>query len=289
MKGALRSPRIKELKKSHRKRNFGVALLYIVSFIILIVGLSLFFRIKGLQFDQIEISGNKVINKEEIEEVLREELKGNYFFLFPKSNSLIYPRVKIYNKLIFTFPRIENLFIYTEKLKTLKIEIEERAGYYLYCGSEPPEENQKVGENCYFVDQNGYIFDRAPYFSGNIYFKYYKDLGEETLGPSGLNLMKKEEFERLNNFIEGTKGLEFNPTHLFIDFNNTGYLYLEEGKNQTSPKIIFKNEENLDKTLENLTLAMKEIEFKDEIIKGYDNLLYIDTRFKDKVLYKFND
>ncbi len=289
MRGALRSPRIKELRRRHRKRNLGVLILFLTSFIVFALGLSLLLRIKGLQLNEVKITGNKIINKEEIEELVNGELDGNYLFLFPKRNSLIYPRVQIYNKLILSFPRIENLFIYTEKLKTLKLEIEERAGHCLYCGAEVPETKEEVGENCYFVDQEGYIFDKAPYFSGDIYFKYYKKLENEDLDPSGLTLLPKEEFKKLNNFVKRIRELKFNPVYLSIDSNNTGHLYLEEGKNHTSPKIIFKCEEDLDKILENFDLAMKKIEFKEDITKKYDSLLYIDTRFKDKVLYKFND
>jgi hypothetical protein len=34
---------------------------------------------------------------------------------------------------------------------------------------------------------------------------------------------------------------------------------------------------------------MKKQEFADEIISKYDDLLYIDLRFKNKVFYKFKD
>ena len=64
-------------------------------------------------------------------------------------------------------------------------------------------------------------------------------------------------------------------------------IYLEKKNNTINPKIIFKNEDDLDLLLANLTLAMKKEEFSGEIFSKYGSLEYIDLRFKNKILYKF--
>jgi hypothetical protein len=64
-------------------------------------------------------------------------------------------------------------------------------------------------------------------------------------------------------------------------------LYMDHGVNDTLPKILFKNDADLENILENLSLAMKKSEFASEINSKYNKLLYIDLRFKNKVLYKF--
>ena len=53
------------------------------------------------------------------------------------------------------------------------------------------------------------------------------------------------------------------------------------------PKIIFKEDNDLGVILDNFATAMGEKEFANEINSKYDTLLYIDLRFKNKVLYKF--
>jgi predicted nucleic acid-binding Zn ribbon protein len=289
MRDIPRSPRIEELRRKRQKRNLGLAFLLLLTLFLILIGLSLLSRIRGFSINQIEINGNNVIKKNEIETLVSKHLEGKYIYLFPKSNSLIYPRVKIYNDLIYSFPRIEDLFVYVEKFKTLKIDITERAGSYLYCGKEIPEEESEVGENCYFIDQDGYIFDKAPYFSGNIYFKYFMGLLDNPEDPSGQEIMAEQSFRNLVNFIKGISKLGFQSTHIFVDTEGISHLYLKEGQKGLQPEIVFRDQENLDSVLEDFSLAMKKQEFADEIISKYDDLLYIDLRFKNKVFYKFKD
>jgi hypothetical protein len=44
----------------------------------------------------------------------------------------------------------------------------------------------------------------------------------------------------------------------------------------------------LDIILDNLSVSMGKPEFANDIHSKYDTLLYIDLRFDNKVLYKFN-
>ena len=69
--------------------------------------------------------------------------------------------------------------------------------------------------------------------------------------------------------------------------NDENYLYLNHGASDTVPEIIFNKDANLETILEDLSLAMGKKEFADAINSGYNKLLYIDLRFKNKVLYKF--
>jgi hypothetical protein len=64
-------------------------------------------------------------------------------------------------------------------------------------------------------------------------------------------------------------------------------LFLEKKQNKINPRIIWKNEDSLDAVLEDISLAMKEEEFANEINSKYDTLSYIDLRFDNKVIYKF--
>ena len=47
------------------------------------------------------------------------------------------------------------------------------------------------------------------------------------------------------------------------------------------------NTDDFDMILDNLSISMKKKEFAEEINTKYNTLLYIDLRFKNKVLYKF--
>jgi hypothetical protein len=231
--------------------------------------------------------GTHIIDQEDIEKEVRVDISGKYIYIFSKANSFIYPHKQIYNNLRLNFPRIESLSIYRDNLKTLHIDISERIGSFLYCGSSIPEIKNDVGENCYFINNDGFVFDKAPYFSGNIYFKYYMALESGVVDPLGRQMVSVERFHELARFIDGITSLGFRPIYIVVEQDSTYSLYLDRGINDIVPKIIFKDDSELEVILDNLSLAMKKKEFADEINSKYNTLLYIDLKFKNKVLYKF--
>lgn len=281
------SPRIKEIRRNQRMRKLRSVILFLILFIFVLWVLVFLSGNKNIVLDKIIITGTHILDQEKIEQEVRKNISGKYIYLFSKANSFIYPRRKIYNNLISDFSRIESLSISQNGLKTLQINIIERVGSYLYCGANIPENKNEVGENCYFINDDGYIFDRAPYFSGNVYFKYYMALEDDIANPLGKQMISVDQFHRIMRFIDKVTSIGFKPIYIVMGQDNTNYLYLSHGANDTIPKIIFKNDADLDILQDNLSISMKKKEFADEINSKYNTLLYIDLRFDNKVLYKF--
>lgn len=284
MKDIPLSPRIIEIKRKHRRERCRKAILFVILFGVIVYALSYFSSNEKITISKVEITGNHIISRESIEERVFANISGKCLYLFSKANIFIYPRQKIYDDLIFNFPRIEELSIYREGLKAIHVNIKERVGSYLYCGANIPLDKNEVGENCYFINDDGFIFDKAPYFSGNIYFKYYVDIKDSS--PMGKQMLPRDDFHRLMRFVEGTRSVGFNPIYIVVSEDGSDHLYLDSSSG-SKPEIVFKNKADYDTILENLSLAMKKKEFSSEINSKYDSLLYIDLRFKDKVLYKF--
>lgn len=281
------SPRVIEIKHKKHMRTLRWVIFSVVLFGLIVWGLSYLSNDKHVVIDKIEITGAHIISQEGIEKEVKNNLSGEYIHLFSKSNIFIYPRNKIYNNLLLNFPRIESLSVYRDNLRTLHINISERTGSYLYCGVTIPENKEEIGENCYFINDNGYIFDEAPYFSGNIYFKYYVSLEDNSTSPLGKQMVQADEFRRMMRFIDGVNSIGLKSIYMHIDSDGTNYLYLNHSINNSIPRIIFKNDSDFEAILENLTAAMKKKEFADEVKSKYNTLQYIDLRFKNKVLYKF--
>lgn len=280
------SPRIKEIKK--RQRNKTIRLFLVLFFVLVgvLVGLSFLSENKHISINEIRVYGAQVIDKDEIVDEIKKEISGKYLFLFSKANSFIYPNRRIHKTLTQVFPRIETLYIKLDNLKILNIEITERKGEFLYCGEYVPEEKGDIGENCYFINNNGYMFDKAPYFSGNVYFKFYFSLEEES--PLGKQMVSPDRFHVFVRFIDEIESLGFNPIYLVSNKKEgTNYLYLAGKEGGTMPKIVFKNKDSFEDIVENLTLAMKKKEFAEEVRLRYNSLLYIDMRFANKISYKF--
>lgn len=287
MKDIPTSPRIIEIRHNRRIRRLRFFVFFLVLLIAIIFALSFFSGRKGMMINKIEITGTHIIDQNDIREEIYQNIFGKYIYLFDKANGFIYPHDQIYNNLISKFPRIEKLSVYRDNLKTLHIDITEKVGSYLYCGVNIPENEEELGENCYFINNEGLIFDKAPYFSGNVYLKYYVDLENGHNKPLGLKLFNTEYFYKITRFIEGISSLGFKPIYIVIDKDGTNYLYLDNKNNKNIPKIIFKNDDDFDIIKDNFEIAMKKKEFSNEVNLKYDRLLYIDLRFKNKVLYKF--
>jgi hypothetical protein len=286
MKDILTSPRMEDMKRKRRRRRIRLFILYSVLFITIIGGLAYFSGNRRVTINKINIKGTRIINASDIQFNIENTISGKYLHLFAKSNVIIYPHDKVYDKLLKDFPRIEKLKVDRHGWNALDVDITERSGAYLYCGSKIPEAQSEIGENCYFINDDGYIFDKAPYFSGNVYFKYYATLPDTEVDPLGHQMLTSEHFHSVARLIDGITALGFKPTHLVLG-GDTSTIYLDNSDSGTSPQIIFKDENNLEDILSNLTSSMAKSEFANEIRSKYTTLLYIDLRFKNKVLYKF--
>ena len=262
-----------------------LSILLSVLFFCIVSALAYFSSDHRVVVSQIVVNGTHVINKDEIEDVVRHDLSGRYLFMFDKSNMLIYPKSVIYTDLVTRFHRIDQVSISIKHFNTLQIDVTERSGIYLYCGAQIPLSQEDVGEHCYFINHDGYIFDSAPYISGDVYFKYYKDI--HTDNSLGTQLLPVEQFHSLTYFIDSLSIIGFKSRELFIDDNGDCSLSLQGSPENPSSKILFKIDDNFDTIRNNLQLAMEKTEFANQIKTQYTALAYIDLRFKNKVLYKF--
>lgn len=287
MKDLPTSPRIAQIKRNRKVGRIRLIILLTILFISIIVGLSYLSFDRRISIKDVVVNGTSIISWNEVSDKIEENLSGKYIFIFSKRNSFIYPHDKIMSSLMTEFPRIEKLDISVKNFDTLVLNIKERLGKYLYCGAALPDKKEEVGENCYFVNNDGYIFDKAPYFSGDIYFKYYTEITGDKNKALGSQVFGPDRFHKIARFVDEVTKLGFKPIYLVKGGDNVYYIYLKTQNDRPNPKIMFKEDNDLDIIFDNLETAMKEKEFANEINSKYDTLSYIDLRFKNKVLYKF--
>jgi hypothetical protein len=287
MRDILTSPRATEINRRRRTRRVRLLILILILVISLGGALAYFSADRHLTINTIIVTGNKFISTNDVQTLIQKDISGRYLHLFARANSLIYPQSKIYNDLISTFTRIEHVTISRDNLNTLHISIVERSGIYLYCGPQIPILTSDIGENCYFVNSDGYIFDKAPYFSGDVYFKYYAPLQDDTNQVLGKQILTPTIFHTVQKFIAGVTALGFVPTDIVVSSNEDYVLHLASSA-LIVPTMMFNHDDDLLTILDNLRLSMQKPEFANSIKEKYATLQYIDLRFKNKVLYKFN-
>jgi cell division septal protein FtsQ len=278
-KNILKTPRLLELKKKRRKIIIAKILFFTMCGLVLIGLLAGASRIPALRIKDVEISGNKILEKEDLKRTVEEILSEKYLWLFSKSNVFIYPQESLRTRLIAEYGRINDLNISLTRDRVLHLTLSERTGKYLWCGQDMTEEDKK----CYFLDDQGYIFDEAPYFSGEVYFKFY---GESAPGQYFL----KDKFKKLIDFIAALTKMGLRPVVLLDKDENDLELYLSRGAPaEVRPKVLIKKNSDFEKIIENLDAALGTDPLKTEWKDNYAKLEYIDLRFENKVYYRFND
>lgn len=286
-KTVLNSPRLDEFKKKRQKAYRNKIILFSFIILIILAGLSFASRLPKININEVNISGNKITDTEAMKNIVTQDLNGHYLWFFPKTNFFIYPKNKIKHDLTDNFKRLKNISLSIKNGKTLEVTVSEYEGKYLWCGTAVPEIGDNSNQKCYFIDSDGYIFNEAPYFSGDVYFRFYGLVNLNGDDPSG-NFFSPSLFSKLILFKETLEKIGLKPVMLSISDNNDIEMYLSASNSASvSPKIIFKSDSDFTKVAENLQTAITSEDLVSDFKNKFSSLLYIDLRFGNKVYYKF--
>jgi len=222
-----------------------------------------------IRINKVTIDGSSTMDGERIIEFAEEELSGKYFWLFNKDNVFIYPKKKLKNNILEQYKRILDIEIYSDSLTSLTLNIFERKPEYMYCGENISDEI----EQCYFLDNTGYIFSKAPYFSGNVFFEFY---GHVEGGPIGEHFLEENNFKKTILLKDGIEDIGITVIMFEIGKDNDYVFHIKNGG-----KIFFNKNQEYGTVLDNLDSALEGILSLDKKIE------YIDLRFGNKVFYKF--
>ncbi len=286
-KHILNSPRVLENKNARqKKRKKNIVIILICFFVLLSVSIGLS-RYSKLRISSIEIKGNSVIEKKDILENISSSISGYNFFVFPKNNVVLIPQNEIIKNLEYKFPRLTDIKVELKTGNILYVSMVERTGSYTWCGEGFVEGIKMADTKCYFADNAGFVFDEAPYFAGDVYFRLFGILGE--IGKTN-GYFAKENFENYIFFKKELQGLGLRPVVLFHKSDGETEFYLKHNNEPpNAPKIIFNQSDNTQKLIENLRSALSAEPLKTEIKEKYEKLLYIDLRFGNKVYFKFSE
>ena len=275
-----------QFKKNQRKI-FLLKTLLGIFLVALIVGiLSFITHSSVLAISKVSVSGNAVLSSEEIIQIATDNLSGNYLWIFPKNNFVIYPRGEIYRELISKFQRIESIAISTQDMNILEIRIKERKPFGEWCGTDGQIELSSGDSNCYLLDENGFIFDNAPQFSGNAYVRFYGGISGDPIGQNFLNI---KSFKQINDFAVNIHNVGL-PVIAFSSSDNGDYQFYLNKDSNTKPevvgKITFDAKQDYDKAFVDLESVLNDSKTGLMGKDGRYNFQYIDLRYGDKVFYK---
>lgn len=288
-KNLLNSPRLIEIRKKKLKILRRNIILIFIGLILVFIAFVFVTRIKSLNIFEVNITGNKIIDTKDINEVIQNNLSGKYIWLIPKTNFLFLPKDKIRLELADKYKRLKDIKVNVTSNKILEVSTAERSGLFTWCGDELPIDGTKPEEvKCYFMDDTGYIFDEAPYFSNDVYIKFFGINSKgDSANPAGAYFLK-DNFVNFVKFIDNITNEYLKPSSVFINNENEIEIYLSSNiLPPLAPKILTNQDSDFIKLAENLKSAVTTKPLEVELKEKYDKLLYIDLRFGNRVYYKF--
>lgn len=240
------------------------------------------------KINTIEITGAGSVSTDAIRELVKEKLSGNYFFVYARENSYLYPQKEIEQTLLETFPRLASAEASRIDAHTIAIAVSERKPYALWCGDE-----FHVGQelsNCWFIDSAGFVFDHAPTFSSGVYMEVYGKLDEKNKGEVLRGMLPKARFTMANTFAQMMRAEIGEPAHIAL--KKEGELEIAIRSSTQHPflsgvSIRFKDESSPITLITNLHASLDK-EFSDNVALK-KKLLYIDMRFGNKIFFGFEN
>lgn len=261
---------------------------------IVIIGiLSLLFFVTGggisqndkWKIDKIKVSGASVVSSEAIMALAREKLIGNYYFVYARGNSYLFPRHELEAALLDVFPRLASVRAERADAHTVAITVNERSPFALWCGEAYLQETRELN-NCWFIDDTGFVFDRAPVFSKGVYLEIYGGIANVQNNDILRRTIVHNRFVPAYNFERAIKKEVGIPIRIIIKpdgeyativRSSTHYPILKD------VEIRFNDGQDA-KTLVNNLLAALPVQFPAGV-EPKKKLLYIDLRFDNKVIF----
>src|SRR3989338_6310810 len=229
--GGLFSPEFYKKKQKAKHLKLAVGVSVFIAFVITVI---LFFRWEKFLISEVVIAEDIMVDRSEVKQSVEQELEGYYFYLIPKSNAFIYKLNNPKDRLLGKFPRFTFLNLDLEGFQKVVVSASEREPFALYCVEV---------ENCFFLDESGFIFAKAPLFSEGVYFIYKTD--EPLAEPMGQRFLLENDFRGLQKFLDNLPHLGIN-VHTLEMGSNEYRAVLESGakilwKMEAEPGLIYSN------------------------------------------------
>jgi|GEM_PF-1258472 len=271
--------------KKHRTNFFKRCFLWFGLSIVLFFALGLLSRIPSLRvtggvFENIVVTSTTNIDTR-VQEYLSER------FLYPRSNVVWFSERRLERFVKKEFPRLGRVDVTIVPKRTIKIWGEEREGVHLWCGQEPQDVSVEDSE-CYFADKGGFIFDRAPFFAGASFVRFYG--GDFKDSPVGNNLVDTSILDSYTQFEKVLGDYNFDIQAIWDNGEDqVEFILLSNNPITQAPRVRHYLGNDIGVVLSNAVSALGDDSVLLDIRENYDRLEYIDTRFTGQIIYKFFD
>ncbi len=271
-----------ERKAAGKSRKKRILFWLIVFFTAAVLGGIIYFlRLPEWRVGDINVSGNKVLSREEILDEIKLRLGGSYAFLLPRSSIFLVSGKEMEDALREAFPRIRSVNVEREFPRALSVRLEEREFWRIFCIEADSRElqrglSQKEEGNCVYIDNTGFAYEKAPESTGALIKKIRTDEGSIEIGARIL----EEELIRLMQFLEGR--VKETIRSEVVEWRIIGGIPREIRAITDEGFMLYFNRAD---DFENVFRVLNRV-LEDEIKEKRPEIEYVDLRFGNKVFYK---
>lgn len=233
---------------------------------LIIFGVHTLTRLPAFTITTIVASGGSTIDETEVADKVAAVLEGAYVRLIPRRFTYLYPEAEVV-RAVAEVERIKEPHIELTDRHTLTITYDEYYPDALWC-----TDKTKQGDDCYFLDEQGYAFGKAPNLTGGSLLRIYtlQDTPEK-----GKTAMTAEEYHAIKDFVSELGQTGWYAATVEIDSVRDVFYTLSQGGELKATL----HQSGAD-TLRYLMTIRQSTEF--EHLKP-GNFQYIDLRFGSKV------
>ena len=246
----------------------------VVATILLCTGIVFLIRVPKFQVKEVVVEGAFVVDPVEVTDFVLGGLEGNYLFVLPKTSIFLSKPDSIALQVQERFPRFKFVEVKRDSMDSLKVIATEYPGVYLWCDGD---------DTCSFMDETGTVFADAPYFSGTAYLKVYG--GERAVYP--FKPLTPAQLALMVLITVKLGAIDIAVTEFSVEDAHTLTARFSHHGNPAA--ILFEPNRDINEALDVLYSGLR----TDPLQKMYHDrtrvLEYLDLRFSNKVVYKFNN
>lgn len=267
-----------------RRRNLRLIIFSILVALLAAIGYGIHYvsYLPVLTIQKIEVRGAEQITPESVRAYVESDLHHDSFRYIAKNNVFFYPKVKIQAGIIANFPHVKTVQISRASLlsTTVDVALVERSAFARWCAQAAQvevadTEIEVFSENCYLMDETGFIFSPATPSSARPTHAYIFR-GDITGDPVG-KTYKPGNLPGLLALLRLLEGAGYMPQGLTIQDDRDFQVPLAagfylKGSFGGHPDVMVKN-------LQLILLS--------DALKGKESEIeYVDLRFGNRVYYK---
>lgn len=267
-----------EVSSSKKKIGFSWKRFFITLIILGVISGGIFLiKYPKFQIVNINVVGTSVVDNEEVSSSIKNHLVGKVLWFLPRTSVFLIRDNVLEDYLKKEFSRIETVKVKRTNLNTLLVTIKEFDAQYLWC-LPSLDENQ----NCYLMDSRGMVYSSAPVFSGSAYMKVFTGSPLDELPFLGIS---SSDLGRIVQIKKQLSDINIDPVAItFVSERETKIDFMH---NKNLAQLLIDPEISVDTSLEYLFSGIRTVPFSSLFHDESKVLLYVDVRFPNKVVYKF--